>query len=205
LLDVGCGAGFWLNVAIEAGWDGLGIDLSPDAIAFARDRLGLNVIAGRMQDRELPESTFDVITLLETIEHLFDPMAVLRQAHRVLRPGGLIAITTPNLNSLAFKFLGQDWSILSPTEHLYYFTERTIRQMLIHAGFDRVWIERTSLVFDETAEIRSTDTHRRDTWRARLSDWLARKMGRILRKPIVQVGWGNTIYAFGEKGAGPDV
>jgi SAM-dependent methyltransferase len=199
LLDVGCGAGFFLKVTVEAGWDGTGIDLSPDAVAFARDRLGLDVIAGRMQDSELSESTFDVVTLLETIEHLFDPMSVLRQAHCILRPGGLIAVTTPNLNSLAFKFLGLDWSILSPTEHLYYFTERTIQQMLIRAGFDRVWVDRASLISDETAEIQATDTHRRNTRRARLSNWLARKLGSFLRQPVVRMGWGNTIYAFGAK------
>jgi len=199
LLDMGCGAGFFLKIAREAGWDELGIDLSPDAVAFARDRLGLHAIAGQIEDSNLPENAFDVVTLLETIEHLFDPMAVLRQAYRVLRPGGLIAVTTPNLNSLAFKFLGLDWSILSPTEHLYYFTECTIQQMLTRTGFHNVRIERSSLVFDETAEIRVTDTHRKNAWRSRLSDWLARRVGRILRQPIVQAGWGNTIYAFGEK------
>jgi 2-polyprenyl-3-methyl-5-hydroxy-6-metoxy-1,4-benzoquinol methylase len=199
LLDVGCGAGFFLKVAVEAGWDGIGIDLSPDAVAFARDRLGLDVFLGRMQDSELPENTFDVVTLLETIEHLFDPMSVLRQAHRLLRPGGLITVTTPNLNSLAFKILGLDWSILSPKEHLYYFTESTIQQMLIRAGFDRVWVERASLVSDEAEEFRVTDTHHRGAWRAQLSDWFARKMGRFFRQPIVRMGWGNTIYAFGEK------
>ncbi len=80
--------------------------------------------------------------MLDTIEHLFDLVSTLRVMHRLLRPGGAVLITTPNINALSRMCLGQPWAVISPAEHLYYFAEGTLGRMLQLAGFTAVRFDR---------------------------------------------------------------
>lgn len=137
LLEVGTGAGLFLKAAARAGWEASGLELSGEGAAFARDRLGLDVRQERAERMSFPPGTFDVAVMFDVIEHLFDPKAVLTATRRSLKPGGVLVVSTPNFNALSRHVLGIDWAVLSPLEHTYYYTERTLEAMLKACGFSK--------------------------------------------------------------------
>jgi SAM-dependent methyltransferase len=104
-LDVGCGTGFLLERLAGLGWSGIGVDLSPESVAIARERLRalgagdrLDAIVGSAY--EPPEGPFDLIALTDVLEHLEDPRACLGALRARLAPGGLVVVSTPNRRSL---------------------------------------------------------------------------------------------------------
>lgn len=160
LLDIGCGAGFFLKAAEEDGWQGEGIEVSAAASAYGRDVLKVKVRTGRFETAGLSPRSFDVITLLDTIEHLPDPLASLEQARRLLKRGGLLLLNTPDLRSLSHVILGPSWAVLSPAEHLYNFSAKTLSRLLTQAGF-RV------IAIDNLLAFNPDYTHRRSGFRYR--------------------------------------
>jgi SAM-dependent methyltransferase len=136
-LDVGFGEGGLLRAAERQGWDCAGVEASPEALAFGRAE-GWAVAEPHAAADLLPESGFDVVTLIEVIEHLEDPVRVLRQAVGWLRPGGLLYLTTPNVHSLNRRFLGPRWSIFCPPEHLTIWSPRGLKTALSRLGLTRV-------------------------------------------------------------------
>lgn len=135
VLDIGCALGFFLDMARAEGWETVGIELSEFGAQWARDKLGLDVHTGSLLDVHLPKSSFDVVTLWATIEHLADPINTLREAHRVLKPDGLILITTGEVEGILDKLSTGLCPWYEPPGHLYYFSTRTLRAMLQEAGF----------------------------------------------------------------------
>lgn len=135
MLDVGCGTGDFLLEARARGWDVAGVEVSPDAAAVAR-RHDLVVSGGTLREAALPEASFDCVVLLDVIEHLPDPVAELREIRRVLRPGGVVVVETPNWCSLYRRILRHRWAALQPRIHLLYFEARTLRRVLVEAGFE---------------------------------------------------------------------
>lgn len=141
LLDVGAAAGYLLDAAREAGWKTLGVELSERASRFAREELGLDVWTGQLPDADLEEGSFDVVTMIDVIEHTIDPRANLLAAHRCLRDGGLLVISTPNIDSLGFRIFGRGFVFIVPEVHLWYFGPRTIRRLLEQTGFRVLRVE----------------------------------------------------------------
>jgi 2-polyprenyl-3-methyl-5-hydroxy-6-metoxy-1,4-benzoquinol methylase len=141
LLDVGCGAGFFLKAAQEAGWDAEGVEVSAAAAAYGNEVLGVKVRNAKLEQGGFPPETFDVITLLDTIEHLPHPLASLTEVRRLLKRNGLLLLNTPDLRSLSRLFLGKAWAVLSPAEHLYNFTAGTLGRLIAKAGFEVVAVE----------------------------------------------------------------
>jgi SAM-dependent methyltransferase len=135
MLEVGSGAGLFLHVASQAGWDAAGVELSPVGTAFARERLGLDVRAESAEAMSFDPRSFDVAVMFDVIEHLFDPRAVLEATRRALKPGGLLVVTTPNFNALSRYALGVGWAVLNPFEHMYYFTGGTLTALLESCGY----------------------------------------------------------------------
>ena len=82
----------------------------------------------------LAANSFDAITLWDVLEHMADPIAVLKKAARLLRPGGILALNVPNIESLIAKLMGSRWPLLL-TEHLYYFSPSSLRLLLERSGF----------------------------------------------------------------------
>jgi 2-polyprenyl-3-methyl-5-hydroxy-6-metoxy-1,4-benzoquinol methylase len=134
LLDVGCHIGIFLEVARKAGWETYGVEPSRWSAQRARAR-GLNVQDGTLAEADLPPDMFDVITMWDVIEHLADPLEELRRAYRLLRPNGLLAISTMNVDTWFPRLLGRRWPWYMQM-HLYYFTPKTLRRMLDQAGFE---------------------------------------------------------------------
>ncbi len=133
LLDVGCYTGIFVEIAARHGWDAWGVEPSHWAVREARER-GLHVVQGTLETADLPPAYFDVVTLWDVIEHLPDPRATLVQAHRLLKPGGLLVVHTIDIDSLFARLMGGHWPWLMEM-HIYYFSRRTLRLMLEDCGF----------------------------------------------------------------------
>ena len=134
LLDIGCGKGYFIASARENGWESIGIDLSPFDIKFATEELNQKAISGELFSANFPDNYFDVITLFDTIEHLRDPALYLKEIFRILRPGGLLYLETPNFNSFPRRLWNRRWSVFFPW-HFYYFTPKTLKNILSQFGF----------------------------------------------------------------------
>lgn len=137
LLDVGFGAGTMLHAARRAGWTASGVEVSEPAVAHARGQ-GFDVTQGSLADARYPDGAFDVVAAVEVLEHLTDPLALLREVARVLRPGGLFWATTPHGRGLSARILGTRWSVVSPPEHIQLFSMRGMRTLLQRAGYGGV-------------------------------------------------------------------
>lgn len=187
LLEVGCAAGFFLKIAEEDGWQTRGVEIMAPAVEYARTRLNLDVLQGTLDSASFADASFDVVVMIETIEHLLDPASELREAYRILRPDGAIWVATPNLNSVMLRVFGTDWSVLSPSEHLFYFTEKTLAQMLKQVGFRTVqfiWhFEGQPLL-----EIMNPyNTNHPRSWRSRVIKWSILTSGQWIA-PLVVMG-----------------
>jgi 2-polyprenyl-3-methyl-5-hydroxy-6-metoxy-1,4-benzoquinol methylase len=133
LLDVGCHLGLFLEVARDAGWDVTGVEPSRWSVERARMR-GLDVRHGTLDSVRFPENFFDAVTMWDVVEHLANPLAALRRTHRLLRPDGLLALSTMNVDALFPRLVGRRWPWYMQM-HLVYFSRRTLLNMLTKAGF----------------------------------------------------------------------
>jgi len=139
LVDFGCGDASFLARASEY-FDVTGIELSPRLAAMSRGRLPTGrILEGpvtQMAGRELPEGFFDMVTQFGYIEHEWQPVEGLRAAYRVLKPGGVTLIKTPNYASWNRRVMGMDWCGFHIPAHCNYFTPTTLAKMLRLAGFE---------------------------------------------------------------------
>lgn len=141
LLDVGCSTGSFVKLAMESGFVAEGIDLSAPAISYGRDQLGLRLRCEDFTAGTLAASSFDVVTMWATLEHLPDPGAFIAEAHRVLRPSGVLALTVPNHGSATQRVLGRRHRYVG-VDHLNYFTSRNLTRLVETHGF-RTQVVRT--------------------------------------------------------------
>jgi len=136
LLEVGCGAGEHLDLMRALGWSRVvGVDISTTAIQRARETLNLEAYAGRLEDIHFPAGTFHAACLSHTLEHLPDPVGTLSCIHRLLKPGGRLAVVVPNFGSLGFRVFRQCWFQLDAPRHLLDFTKHSLEVTCIRAGF----------------------------------------------------------------------
>ena len=135
LLDVGCGDGAFLVQMQAAGWDVQGLDPDPAAVRRGEEA-GVPVEHGVLDEATFPESSFDAVTLSHVIEHLPDPIRSLRICHRLLRPGGVLSLTTPNLASVGHSLFGRDWIGLDPPRHFVLFTPDSLARCVSRIGFE---------------------------------------------------------------------
>jgi SAM-dependent methyltransferase len=136
LLDVGCAAGFFLDEGRRRGWQGTGVELSAEMAEWASGTLGLApVIRGSFTGHPWDEGTFDCVTMWDYIEHTIDPLSELNLARTLLRPGGLLALSTGDAGSLVARLTGRRWHLLTPRHHNYFFTRSSLLRVLERAGF----------------------------------------------------------------------
>jgi 2-polyprenyl-3-methyl-5-hydroxy-6-metoxy-1,4-benzoquinol methylase len=140
LLDVGCAAGFLLDEARRRGWEPSGVEISHFASQYARQELNLDVFTGTLEEAKFPQAEFDVVVLYFVLEHLRDPLALLREISRILKPGGLLSLAVPNIAGLYFRFKREDWIAerIRHQSHFYEFSPSTLRRMLARAGLRTV-------------------------------------------------------------------
>jgi SAM-dependent methyltransferase len=139
LLDVGCGVGSALWRLRSYGWDVQGLELDDAAAAVGRER-GLPIATGSLEDCDLVAGSFDVVRMSHVLEHACSPLATLKAAHRLLRPGGSLLMMLPNIGSFGLRRFGTNWFPLELPRHLWHFTPSTLGRLCAAAGFERVRI-----------------------------------------------------------------
>jgi spore maturation protein CgeB len=146
LLDVGAATGYFVGMAQADGWQASGVEISPWAAQTARCR-NLDVATGTLKDAGLPDESFEAVTGLDVFEHLPDPKGDLEIMRRILKPGGILALNTPDAGSWYARLLGSRWHLLVPPEHLFYFNTSNIRTLLERHGFEVLKIAKPSKSF----------------------------------------------------------
>ncbi|MEZ5988527.1 MAG: class I SAM-dependent methyltransferase [Planctomycetota bacterium] len=139
LLDVGCAAGFFLEVALERGWDAVGLEPSADIAASARERVGADrVHVGVIEEAPFPARSFDAITMWDVLEHVPDPKAFMLRVGELLEDDGVLILETQNVASRFARRMGPRWQHYKHLEHLYHFDPTTITRLLGEVGFEVV-------------------------------------------------------------------
>ena len=123
----------------------MGVDIIESSVQYSRERLGIPAVQADFEHvsaRQLqtPGDGFNLITLTDALEHFFDPRKVLEKTYGMLDEGGVVFISVPNINSMCLTYLGKEWAIISPLEHISYFSPASLDRMLRQAGFSNIRI-----------------------------------------------------------------
>ncbi len=135
LLDVGCSLGHFLAMARDRGHETLGLELGEKAAAYARETYGLDVRETRVERLEEPDGSFGAVTLFGVLEHLSDPVGILKVLRRLVKPDGVLAMLVPNNHSLVARMLHGEAFGFDGRNHLGYYTKETLALALDTAGF----------------------------------------------------------------------
>lgn len=142
LLDIGCAYGYFVEMALKAGFDAYGIDPSAHAVERAKSKHNGRIQEGTIGSVIFPGDTrFDIITMLDVVEHLADPRTDLQKAVHLLAPDGRMLIATGDTESLAAKLLGRRWTFYIPPQHLFFFNRKNFTTLLFQSGLEPVtWL-----------------------------------------------------------------
>jgi 2-polyprenyl-3-methyl-5-hydroxy-6-metoxy-1,4-benzoquinol methylase len=133
-LDVGCATGRLLEAMRERGWQVRGVDLCPESAAYAHAHRGVQVFTGTLGEARFPAASFHAVHFSHLIEHVPSPRGLLAEVRRILRPGGLAVVTTPNVDGLQARLFRGLWRS-AIADHLTLFSVRTLRRLLEESGF----------------------------------------------------------------------
>ncbi len=136
LLEVGCASGGFLRAAEDAGMRATGVEVSADAARHGREGEGLDIRIGVLEEQRFGENSFDIVVLYDLIEHVFDPVQLLRECARVLEGSGVLAIHTLNLDCWTARRAGSGFYMADTGGgHVCLFTTATLERCLAAAGF----------------------------------------------------------------------
>lgn len=136
LLDVGCGSGFVLELARERRWSGLrGVEPSHDAVSRARSDIRPLIAVDVMRPGLFEHDSLDAVTLFQVLDHMPDPVGVLRECGRLLRPGGVVMAFNHNMSAWSARLLRERSPIID-VEHTYLYSPTTIRSLFERAGYE---------------------------------------------------------------------
>ncbi len=147
LLDIGCATGLFLNVAKKFGWEVYGVEPSKWGVDFAKKEYGLDIFNGTLEEAKFQERFFDVISLLDVLEHVTHPKSLLKRVFSLLKKDGLLCIVTPNIESFIAKLLKEKWWHVRQA-HLFYFSLKTLQNLLSQTGFKAVEIRSYKWTFN---------------------------------------------------------
>jgi 2-polyprenyl-3-methyl-5-hydroxy-6-metoxy-1,4-benzoquinol methylase len=135
LLDVGCGHGLFLK-AIGGSFETYGVEPDHHASRAAKEKSGSKIICSTLKEAAFSDNYFDVVTIINTLEHVDSPKSVLNETNRILKPDGVAFIETPNAGHFIAKLLGKHWVQFLIPDHYAFFTKKTIEDLLHKTGFD---------------------------------------------------------------------
>ena len=148
LLDVGCGAGYFLDAALESGAICHGLEPSEDVREDTSERLGIDISSLPIEDYDLGIK-YDIITSFDVIEHVKDPMGMLSHINRLLKKDGTLLLYTPNFDSFGIKVTREKSNLVSPGAHLMLFTYKSIKLALEKNGFELQYYKTYGLDIDD--------------------------------------------------------
>jgi len=143
VLDIGCARGYSTAVARELGFDAYGVEPSAADAQYARDELGLPVRTGTLEQAGFAAGFFDAVVMWSVLEHLSAPMTTMAEIARILRPGGIVNIFTPNGDSRAARAQGAAWIEYNRPGHVVLFSPATVRRLLAAHGLQPLEIYTT--------------------------------------------------------------
>lgn len=138
VLDIGCATGILLNGLQKKGWECLGVEPQKEAATYARERFGLNIINGYLIDTNFPDDYFDVITVFDVLEHLYNPIVFIKEIKRILKTDGWLIGTLPNSSSWERKIFGPHWAGWEVPRHYRTFNPNNLQIFLTQFGFKRI-------------------------------------------------------------------
>lgn len=186
ILDVGCSRGQFVRTAADLGFRAQGVEPAPHIAAAARAS-GLTVHEGVLEDQHFADGAFDALTLFEVVEHLKQPLELLRECHRVLKPGGILTLSTGNAESWTVSAMGARWDyfhIAKDGGHVSFFNPGSIRRLAQRSGFEVERLETRRVKFHEKGEV--------PRWRY----VIAKAAAELLNLPARWCGKGHDMLAF---------
>ncbi|MGQ0793009.1 MAG: class I SAM-dependent methyltransferase [Deltaproteobacteria bacterium] len=159
LLDVGCSRGIFMRLAQGRGWEASGIDVDRETIEYVSQTYGLEVSVATITQSPFAAKSFDVVSMLDSIEHMPDPLASVESVRKILRDDGILLLRTPNADGLLprltyllfAKTLGF-WEHPGPPKHVYQFSTDTMKKLLHKAGFEIEFIATDEIYVRSTVE-----------------------------------------------------
>jgi SAM-dependent methyltransferase len=135
ILDVGCAMGFFIEAALQKGFDAYGFDPSTFARAEARPVIRNRIQVATINTAKYKPRSFDAVTMFDVIEHVNYPIESLEKIRTFLKPGGYLLMATGDKESLAAKVWGKHWTFYNPPQHLFFYTQNNLKEMLKRSGF----------------------------------------------------------------------
>jgi len=191
-LEVGCGSGAAVKAAAELGWQATGLDIDPALIAAGQKQFDVDLRCIPLLQSNLESDSFDFVRLRDVIEHLPNPYACLLEIKRILAPGGVVLLITPNENGLPTRvrrWLGKPperVATVPPPHHLHGFTPKTYRHLLQRAEFSTLAIYTTTPV--------DPDYVTSNNMRSNQQPWKV-----AIWQGASQVGMGSMLVGWGQK------
>lgn len=143
LLDIGCGSGKFLLSMQQLGWQAQGVEFNTSAVEICRDA-GLEIFRGELAAATFPDNHFDLVTARHLIEHIADPKPLIKEIFRILKPGSIMVLVTPNSQALGRGWFGTNWYANDVPRHLTLFNPNNLQQLAAQAGFQKVAIRTSS-------------------------------------------------------------
>jgi SAM-dependent methyltransferase len=141
VLEIGCATGRYLDFLRSLGWEVHGVDIDRDAVQLARDRLGLDVFLGTLEEARYPDAYFNAVVMWMVLEHLPDPVGTLQEVHRTLVPKGRLHFSVPNINTVEIALFGRRWFAWELPRHLSHFTPDSLQRLLEKTRFQLLGVD----------------------------------------------------------------
>lgn len=146
VLDIGAATGTMLQIFADHGWETVGIE--PSGSEKEIKKRGIKVIKTTFEKAKLPKNYFDVVIINHTLEHVLDPLEVVKKIKSILKNGGIVYIDVPNFGSLSSQIMTKSWPLLLPDEHVHHFTAKSLKKLVEKAGLEVAWSDSWSGIYD---------------------------------------------------------
>ena len=140
ILDIGCATGIDLSGLQKEGWECFGVEPNSMAAEYARERFGLNVINGYLEDIKFQDNYFDLVTIFDVLEHVPNPISFVSEVHRILKPSGWLIATLPNSDALERHIFGKYWLGWDIPRHYRTFNPKNIKAFLSTRNFHNIHV-----------------------------------------------------------------